>query len=144
MRERGSNAARPTKKGVGGLPIGARPADFGASIGRDLAYRARRFGRNRSRFGRNRSRFGRDLAYRARRCLRRQRRQPKARRKHKKSPIPRGNRARCYRKASRALRRLLVPHASTCASAQNVLRAQVHQWCIVMITSDRRHIGRCI
>ena len=33
MRERGSNTARPKKKGVGGLPIGARPVDFGASIG---------------------------------------------------------------------------------------------------------------
>ena len=28
MRERGSNTARPTEKGVGGLPIGARPVDF--------------------------------------------------------------------------------------------------------------------
>ena len=33
MRERGSSTARPKKKGVGGLPIGARPVDFGASIG---------------------------------------------------------------------------------------------------------------
>ena len=33
MRERGSNTARPTEKGGGGLPIGARPVDFGASIG---------------------------------------------------------------------------------------------------------------
>ena len=32
MRERGSSTARPTEKGVGGLPIGARPVDFGASI----------------------------------------------------------------------------------------------------------------
>ena len=31
MRERGSNTARPTEKGGGGLPIGARPVDFGAS-----------------------------------------------------------------------------------------------------------------
>ena len=32
LRERGSNTARPTEKGGGGLPIGARPVDFGASI----------------------------------------------------------------------------------------------------------------
>ena len=32
LRERGSNTARPTEKGVGGLPIGARPVDFGASV----------------------------------------------------------------------------------------------------------------
>ena len=32
MRERGSNTARPTEKGGGGLQIGARPVDFGASF----------------------------------------------------------------------------------------------------------------
>ena len=62
----------------------------------------------------------------------------------KKSPIPRGNRARCYRKASCALSLLLAPHASTYASARIVLRGPARQWCIVMPTSDRRHIGRCI
>ena len=35
MRERGSNTARPREKGGGGLPIGARPVDFGASIRAD-------------------------------------------------------------------------------------------------------------
>ena len=35
MRERGSNTARPTEKGGGGLPIGARPVDFGASFRAD-------------------------------------------------------------------------------------------------------------
>ena len=39
MRERGPNTARPTEKGIGGLPIGARPVDS-----------ARRFGRVLSRF----------------------------------------------------------------------------------------------
>ena len=34
LRERGSNTARPTEKDGGGLPIGARPVDFGASIRR--------------------------------------------------------------------------------------------------------------
>ena len=70
LRERGSNAARPTEKGGGGLPIGARPVDFGASFrSRFSRFRsvsvairsvsvairsisARRFGRFRSRFGR--------------------------------------------------------------------------------------------
>ena len=32
LRERGSNTARPTKKGGGGLPIRSRSVDFGASI----------------------------------------------------------------------------------------------------------------
>ena len=31
LRERGSNTARPTEKGGGGIPIGARPVNFGAS-----------------------------------------------------------------------------------------------------------------
>ena len=35
MRERGSSTARPTEKGVGGLLIGARPVDFGASFRAD-------------------------------------------------------------------------------------------------------------
>ena len=33
LRERGSSTARPTEKGIGGLLIGSRPVDFGASIG---------------------------------------------------------------------------------------------------------------
>ena len=35
LRERGSNTARPREKGGGGLPIGARPVDFGASFRAD-------------------------------------------------------------------------------------------------------------
>ena len=78
MRERGSNTARPTKKGGGGLPIGARPVDFGASFRVDsVGFVAicrlplgvsRRFGRFRRdlqtsswRFVPIRSRFRRDL-----------------------------------------------------------------------------------
>ena len=63
LRERGSSTARPTEKGGGGLPIGARPVDFGASFRADSVG----FGRFRRvvscRFGRFRSvsahRFGR-------------------------------------------------------------------------------------
>ena len=35
LRERGSNTARPREKGGGGLPISARPVDFGASFRAD-------------------------------------------------------------------------------------------------------------
>ena len=44
LRERGSNTARPTEKGGGGLQIGARPADFGA-ISACWSCRFRRVGR---------------------------------------------------------------------------------------------------
>ena len=47
LRERGSNTARPTEKDGGGLPIGARPVDFGASIRRASC----RFRRASCRFG---------------------------------------------------------------------------------------------
>ena len=71
LRERGSNTARPTEKGGGGLPIGAR-------LGRDSVANRRlplviscRFGRFRSRFCRDLAcrscRFRRDLACRSRR-----------------------------------------------------------------------------
>lgn len=43
LRERGSNTARPTEKGGGGLPIGARPVDFGASCRSIRSVSARRF-----------------------------------------------------------------------------------------------------
>ena len=41
MRERGSSTARPTEKGIGGLPIVSRFGRFG----RDLQTSSRRFGR---------------------------------------------------------------------------------------------------
>ena len=97
LRERGSSTARPTEKGVGGLPIGSRFGRFGASIRsisvvsrRDLRTSSWRFVLIRSRFGRFRSRFGvlvvpvvpiRSIS--ARRSIR-SRRNPM--RKHKKKP----------------------------------------------------------
>ena len=80
------------------------------------------------------SRFGRDTQP-----------TPNTRRKTQKSPIPQAkNRAKYYRKASRAIRLTLAPHVNTCASAQNALLGQARQWCIVMTMSHRRHIARYI
>ena len=62
MRERGSNTARPTEKGIGGLPIRSRPVDFGASRRVVPVDSARRFGRFRSISAR---RFGRVAIWRA-------------------------------------------------------------------------------
>ena len=93
LRERGSNTARPTEKGIGGLPIGACPVDFGAYVVSIRSISARRFGVLLvSRFGR----FGRvdSVVSRFGRVGRVGRVASKSRRKHKKSPIPQsGNRA---------------------------------------------------
>ena len=84
MRERGSSTARPTEKGGGGLTIGARPVDFGAS------FRADSVG-----FGAISSRFADFLlSIRADTQADTQETPKLTRRKHKKSPIPQsGNRA---------------------------------------------------
>ena len=64
---------------------------------------------------------------------------PKAR--HKKKPdssiVDSGF---SYRKVSCALNLLLAPLSSTCASVRGVLLGLARRFCIVMITSDRRHI----
>ena len=120
LRERGSSTARPTEKGVGGLPIGSRfgrfgasrPVDFVAICGLPLGVSSwlGRFGRFR-RVGRvairsiwsaacvASCRFRRDLRTSSWRfvligSIRSIRSMPKSRREHKKSPIPSiGNRA---------------------------------------------------
>ena len=191
MRERGSNTARPTEKGVGGLPIRSRPVDFGASIrsrrvevkaqtqkkpdssigesGSAIARRralltfdASRFGvlfvsiRSRRvdsvascRFGRVASRFGVPVVpvvpiwsaacvaiWRAGRADTEDKTQKKARFLNRGIGLS-------YRKASRALNLPLAPLSNTRASARGVRLGLARRFCIVMPTSDRRHIGRC-
>ena len=139
LRERGSSTARPTEKGGGGLPIGARPVDFVAIS----------------------SRFRRDLRTSSCRFVPTPKPTPK--------PIPRRHPSRhpgdtqadkaqtqkkpdssigesglgC-RKASRALNLLLVPLSNNRASARSVRLGLARRSCIVMLTSDHRRIGRYI
>ena len=49
-----------------------------------------------------------------------------------------------YRKASRALNLRLIPRANTRASVRSVLLGLARRSCIVMLTSDRRHIAHYI
>ena len=165
MRERGSNTARPTEKGGGGLTIGSRFGrfgrfrrvdsvdwvDFGASIGS-------RLGRDSVDFGASiRSRLGRDWVDSVAICrlplgvsCRHSSRHPAdkqptpcrhSKTRHKKSPIPQsGNRAAWRLYASRFSIRLLIPRANTCVSVRGVLRGLARRSCIVMLTSGRRHI----
>ena len=128
LRERGSSTARPTEKGVGGLQIGARRVDFGASI-RSISVD---FGRVASRFANFILAFRPDsVDFGASK--------PEAQtQKEPDSSI--GESGLSYRKVSCALNLLLAPLSSTCASAQGVLLGLARRSCIVMITSDRRHI----
>ena len=140
MRERGSSTARPTEKGVGGLPIrsirsiSARrfgrfrrvdsvvSVDFGASIRSCRSISARRFGRFRRascRFGRVLSRFGVLLVSRFGRFRRVGRVEVKAQTQKKARFLNRGI-GFSYRKASRALNIRLVPLSNTRASARGV------------------------
>ena len=152
LRERGSNTARPTEKGVGGLTI--------RSI-RSIS--ARRFGRFRSiwsaacvascRFGRFRRVDSvdlecclcRDLACRL--CRSRRFGRVVSRRSQgantKKARFLNRGIGVSYRKASRALNLLSVPLSNTRASARGVRLGLARRSCIVRPTSDRRRIGRC-
>ena len=167
LRERGSSTARPTEKGVGGLQIGARRVDFGASI-RSISVD---FGRVASRFanfilafrpdsvdsvdfgasirsisvdfGRVASRFANFiLAFRPDSVDFGASKPEAQTQKEPDSSI--GESGLSYRKVSCALNLLLAPLSSTCASAQGVLLGLARRSCIVMITSDRRCIGRYI
>ena len=146
LRERGSSTARPTEKGVGGLPIGSR-------FSRDLRTSSWRFVPIQSRFADFILAFRPDsvdsVAIRSRfvpiRSSRSSRVASKSRRKHKKKPdssiVESGL---SYRKASRAFNLLSVPLSNTRASARGVLRGLARRSCIVMLTSGRRRIGRYI
>ena len=130
LRERGSNTARPTEKGIGGLPIGARPVDFGASI------RSRRNPRRHPR------RHPADTLPTP--CRHPADTRGRCRRQDTKKPDSSIGESGCsYRKASRALNLRLIPLASMRAGARSVRSGLARRSCIVMITSDRRHIGRC-
>ena len=134
MRERGSSTARPTEKGGGGSPdsvairsISSRFADF------LLAFRADSVGFVAS--------FRADsVGFVAIRRLplgvscRHQRQDTK-----KARFLNRGI-GLSYRKVSRALNLQLIPLANTRASVRGVLRGLARRSCIVMLTSDRRHI----
>ena len=165
MRERGSNTARPTEKGVGGLPIRSRPVDFGASIRSisvDFGASIRSvsvdsvdsvvrvvsvdFGRFRLVDSVDFGRFRRDLRTSSWRFGRFGRVEADAEVKaqtQKKPDSSIGESGCSYRKASRALNLPLAPLSNTRASARSVLRGLARRSCIVMITSDRRRIGRC-
>ena len=155
MRERGSNTARPTEKGGGGLPIRSR-------FGRFRSISARRFVPIRSRSGlllvsrRVDSvaicglpfvvscRFGRFRSFSARRVDsvdgdRHRHRQRRRGANTKKPDSSIGESGFSYRKVSRALNLRLIPLANTRASARSVLLGLVRRSCIVMITSGRRH-----
>ena len=189
MRERGSNTARPTKKGGGGSPDWVDWVDFGASIGSIssrfadflLSFRAdsrradtleptpeptqktRHHADTRAdtradtmptpeptQKTRHPSRHHADTMPTPEPTQKtRHRRQDtedktqktRHRRQDTKKPDSSiGESGFSYRKASRALNLLLVPLSNTCASARSVLRGLVRRSCIVMLTSDRRHI----
>ena len=142
LRERGSNTARPTEKGVGGLPIRSRFGRFR----RDLACRSRRFRRDSVGFvviWRADSvgfvaicglplgvscRFGR----------------VDAEDKTQKSPIHYVGGSGSTIARRRALNLRLIPLSNTRASARGVRLGRARQWCIVRLASDRRRIGHYI
>ena len=141
MRERGSSTARPTKKGGGGLPIRSRPVDFGASI----RSRPVDFGASiRSRPVDFVAICGLPLGVSVASCRVDSvvsRRSQGA--NTKKARFLNRGIGLSYRKASRALNLRLIPLASKRASARSVRLGLARRFCIVMPTSDRRHIGRC-
>ena len=68
---------------------------------------------------------------------------PKTR--HKKARFPNKGESGCvYRKVSRVSSLLLIPRANTRVIVRIVRLGLARRWCIVMLASDRRHIGRCI
>ena len=70
---------------------------------------------------------------------------PTTKARHKKSPSPFSRESGCAcRYVSRVSMRRLIPRANRRASARSVLRGRARRWCIVMPTSDRRHIVRYI
>ena len=124
LRERGSNTARPTEKGGGGLPIGSRRS---MPIG---SRRSMPIGSRRS------------MPIGSRRSM------PIGSCRHtsqdtKKPDSSIGESGFSYRKASRALNLLLAPLSNTRASVRSVLLGLARRFCIVMPTSDRRHIVHC-
>ena len=122
LRERGSSTARPTEKGIGGLPIRSRPVDFGASIrSRPVDFVAI---------------CGLPLGVSV------VSRRSQGANTKKARFLNRGI-GLSYRKASRALNLLLAPLSNTRASARSVRLGLARRFCIVMPTSDRRRIGRC-
>ena len=144
LRERGSSTARPTKKGGGGLPIRSRPVDFGASIRSrpvdfvaicelplGVSVASCRFRRVDSVAS---CRFRRVDSVASRRS--------QGANTKKARFLNRGI-GLSYRKASRALNLRLAPLSNTRASARSVRLGLARRFCIVMPTSDRRHIGRC-
>ena len=159
MRERGSSTARPTEKGGGGLPIGSRFGRFGrfrrvascrlgrfrrvasCRLGRVASVSARRvvpIGSCRVGFGAS---IGSIRSISARRVDSTHRGRCRHRRQDTKKPDSSIGESGCsYRKASRALNLPLVPLANTRASARSVRLGLARRSCIVMITSDHRHI----
>ena len=161
LRERGSNTARPTEKGGGGRPIGARPADFGASC-RHPRRRKRREKTTRStdthadtrgdthadtRGDTHADTRGAENVAKKRlhfcdwvgtRCRR-------GSQDTKKTRFPMegiGLGAPAARRRVSSL--LLIPRVNTCASVRIVLQGRARRWCIVMPMSDRLHIEHYI
>ena len=132
LRERGSSTARPTEKGVGGLPIRSRFGRFRRVVSVDSVVSCRDLRTSSWRFVLIRS-------------IRSSRVASKSRRKHKKKPDSLiGESGLSYRKTSRALNLLSVPLSNTRASVRGVRLGLARRSCIVMLTSDRRRIGRYI
>ena len=158
MRERGSNAARPTKKGGGGLPIGSRLVAIGradapdwVAIGRNRSGRCSRLGRDwvaiGSRLGRDWSRLGRDWSTSSigSRLGRDWSQSVGAKTRHKKARLPQLRESGLLLLLCVAvLSLLLIPHANKRSIARSVLQGLGRRSCIVMITSRLRHIVRYI